>query len=652
MLITKIRTGIQKPWAKGLLFFFLLALFGGIGIGNALKRLLGGRTDGIGVVNNQEIPKSLFLQKKHEAESLINNLYQRFGQAAPMIMSMQGINPNPEAAALESIVQTMLLDQLVAKIPVHIASDYVDLKLQEPYFMASRLQHILPAGIISPDGKLNIQAYQQFMSHYGISDEMKAEIAQSLSQELALDLVDSSFWLPDFAAREFLRNKNGLRKFSIAKFQLDDFIKEVQKKKATDQELKAFFDEQNDKSKRYYIPAKRNGIRWTFNPQDFPLTITDQELEAHYKKVKHTRFIDKPAQIKIREIILDDVKGKGLKQLRAEIEELYQKVVADPKDFSKLAQEFSTGKTAKNGGLVDFFKRGEKDKALERAAFKLKENNEISAIVELEQGKGFAVVQRIDRKETEFKSLANVKDELIKTLKEKKFSVEFVRMASKVTKLQDENDEAFQQFVKKYKGKEEKIDAVAKEEGPLAGRLFALKKRGDKTTYVQEGKGYILQLQDSLQKNLPPFEMLKPYIEKDFYQNKAQKDLGLKLKSLKEQSLKSQKFEIPQGVQVEKTGFIDVAVQEEVKKFLEKGVPQETLMLDKEGGILAQIAGNTGYLIRLDSIKESEKEQNNKLRYNLESQLKKVQSAAFIASLRRTATIEIDTLSDKRNPTL
>lgn len=116
--------------------------------------------------------------------------------------------------------------------------------------------------------------------------------------------------------------------------------------------------------------------------------------------------------------------------------------------------------------------------------------------------------------------------------------------------------------------------------------------------------------------------------------------------------MKSQKFEIPQGVQVEKTGFIDVAVQEEVKKFLEKGVPQETLMLDKEGGILAQIAGNTGYLIRLDSIKESEKEQNNKLRYNLESQLKKVQSAAFIASLRRTATIEIDTLSDKRNPTL
>lgn len=158
-------------------------------------------------------------------------MYQRFGQAAPMIMSMQGINPNPEAAALESIVQTMLLDQLVAKIPVHIASDYVDLKLQEPYFMASRLQHILPAGIISPDGKLNIQAYQQFMSHYGISDEMKAEIAQSLSQELALDLVDSSFWLPDFAAREFLRNKNGLRKFSIAKFQLDDFVKKYKRKK-------------------------------------------------------------------------------------------------------------------------------------------------------------------------------------------------------------------------------------------------------------------------------------------------------------------------------------------------------------------------------------------------------------------------------------
>lgn len=652
MLITKIRTGIQKPWAKGILFFFLLALFGGIGIGNALKRLLGGRTDGIGVVNNQEIPKNLFLRKKHEAESLINSLYQRFGQAAPMIMSMQGINQNPEEAALESIVQTMLLDQLVAKMPVHLASDYVDLKLQEPYFMASRLQGILPQGVITPEGKLNIEAYQQFMSHYAITDEMKAEIAQSLSQELALDLVDSLFWLPKFAASEFLRNKNGLRKFSIAKFQLDDFVKEAQKKKATDQELKAFFDAQNDKNKRYYIPAKRNGTRWTFNAQDFPLTITDQELEAYYKKVKHARFIDKPTQIKIREIILDDVKGKGLKQLRAEINEIYQKVIVNPKDFAKIAQEYSTGKTAKNGGLVDFFKRGEKDKALERAAFKLKENEEVSSVIELEQGKGFALVQRIDRKETEFKPLAQVKDELIKTLKEKKFSVEFVKMASKVTKLQDETNQAFQEFVKKYKGKEETIDAVAKEEGALAGRLFALKKRGDKTAYVQEGKGYILELQDSLQKNLPPFEMLKSYVEKDFYQEKAQKDLAAMLKSLKEQSLKSQKFEVPQGTQVEKTGFIDVAVQEEVKKLLDKGVPQETLMLDKEGGILGQIVGNTGYLIRLDSVKESEKAQPATLIFKLESQLKKVQSAAFIASLRRTATIEIDTKSDKRNSTI
>lgn len=652
MLITKIRTGIQKPWAKGILFFFLLALFGGIGIGNALKRLLGGRTDGIGVVNNQEIPKNLFLRKKHEAESLINSLYQRFGQAAPMIMSMQGINQNPEEAALESIVQTMLLDQLVAKMPVHLASDYVDLKLQEPYFMASRLQGILPQGVITPEGKLNIEAYQQFMSHYAITDEMKAEIAQSLSQELALDLVDSLFWLPKFAASEFLRNKNGLRKFSIAKFQLDDFVKEAQKKKATDQELKAFFDAQNDKNKRYYIPAKRNGTRWTFNAQDFPLTITDQELEAYYKKVKHARFIDKPTQIKIREIILDDVKGKGLKQLRAEINEIYQKVIVNPKDFAKIAQEYSTGKTAKNGGLVDFFKRGEKDKALERAAFKLKENEEVSSVIELEQGKGFALVQRIDRKETEFKPLAQVKDELIKTLKEKKFSVEFVKMASKVTKLQDGTNQAFQEFVKKYKGKEEKIDAVAKEEGALAGRLFALKKRGDKTAYVQEGKGYILELQDSLQKNLPPFEMLKSYVEKDFYQEKAEKNLALTLKSLKEQSLKSQKFEVPQGTQVEKTGFIDVAVQEEVKKLLDKGVPQETLMLDKEGGILGQIVGNTGYLIRLDSVKESEKAQPATLIFKLESQLKKVQSAAFIASLRKTATIEIDTKSDKRNSTI
>jgi hypothetical protein len=652
MLITKIRTGIQKPWAKGILFFFLLTLFGGVGIGNALKRLLGGRTDGVGIVNGQEIPKNLFLRKKHEAESLINSLYQRFGQAAPMIMSMQGINQNPEETALEEIVSAILLDQLVVKMPVYIASDYVDLKLQEPYFMASKLQNVLPQGVITPEGKLNVQAYQEFMSRYGITPDMKAEITQSLSQELALDLIESLFWLPDFAAQEFMNNKKALRKFSIAKFELEDFAKDAQKKQVTDEVLKTFFDEQNNKNKRYYIPAKRNGTRWTFSAQDFQLTISDKELEDYYKKVKHARFIDKPTQIKIREIILDDVKGKGLKQLRIEIDELYQKAIANPKDFAQLAEKFSTGKTAKNGGSVDFFKRGEKDKALERAAFKLKENNETSSVIELEQGKVFALVQRLDRKETEFKSLSQVKDELIKTLKEKKFSIEFVKMASKVTKTQDESDQAFQDFVKKYKGKEEKIDAVAKEEGAVAGRLFSLKKRGDKAVYVQEGKGYILELNDNLQKNLPPFEMLKSYVQKDFYQEQAYKNLTSTLNGLKEKSLKSQKFEIPQGTQLEETNFIDVAVQEEVKKLLDKGVPQEIMLLDKKGGILARVTEKTGYLIRLDEIKKTKDVQDNSFKFKLESQLKKLQSAAFIASLRRTATIKIDTLSDKRNSAL
>ena len=62
-------------------------------------------------------------------------------------------------------------------------------------------------------------------------------------------------------------------------------------------------------------------------------------------------------------------------------------------------------------------------------------------------------------------------------------------------------------FIEKNKGKAETVAPVTKDENKISGRLFSLKKSGDKLAYVSEGKGYILELKDSINSVLPPFEI-------------------------------------------------------------------------------------------------------------------------------------------------
>lgn len=655
MLITKIRTGIKSPIAKMLLFFFFIALFGGFGIAELVRRVMGGRTDGVAMVNGEEISKACFTRKHDEAKEEINLYYKRFGQSASALMAMQGINSNPEESALNKTIQETLLNQVVQKIPVYLSSKYVETKLQDPYFLVSKIYHLMPQDIINHQGRVNIEAFNRFISSYDLRP-LEDDLENSLKQEMALTLLSDAFWLPKFALNEMLENQNLQRKFSIATFSIEDAVKKAEEKGVTDAEIKNFFDEQNRKSKHYYIPAKRNGTKWVFDTADFEVKITQKELEEFYNKVKRSRFVEVPTQVKIREIILNDVKNKGLHELKAQMEKLHQKAVAQPSDFAKLAQEHSDAKeTAKNGGLVDFFKRGQKDKAIERAAFRLKADGDISPVIQLENG--YAIIQRVGRKENVFKPFEKVKPELNKLLKEKKFTREFTKAANRIIHSQsDDKAKKLKEFVEKYKGKEERVPAVAKNENPIALRLFSLKKRGDKVAYISDGKGVILELNDILKKNLPPFDMLKGFVKKDYLNDKARKAIAQEIKKVKAQSFKAGKLEVPAGASVKKTEWIDVNSHDKLKKLFAEGVPQDIMLLDKKGGVISAMGAKDGFVIRLDELKDPENkpeaEKQNQLKVSIEKQLRQLFMSSFIASLNRNATIETYTSSDRRNDSL
>ena len=121
-----------------------------------------------------------------------------------------------------------------------------------------------------------------------------------------------------------------------------------------------------------------------------------------------------------------------------------QELMASPDSFAAKAKELSEDKeTAKNGGLVPFFSKGTHDKVFEKAAFLLKNDGDISEPVVT--SRGIEIIQRIAKKQAEFKPFDTVKDEIKEILIVEKFKEEFSEI---MRSLIDQNNEAeFKKFI-------------------------------------------------------------------------------------------------------------------------------------------------------------------------------------------------------------
>jgi peptidyl-prolyl cis-trans isomerase SurA len=142
------------------------------------------------------------------------------------------------------------------------------------------------------------------------------------------------------------------------------------------------------------------------------ITIGDDEVAKYYEAHK-SEFI-RPEQVALREIEVstEGKKPEELPELRKKAETTLKRI-KDGEDFGEMAKRFSDGSTAKQGGYLGIYKRGELSKELEDVVFKMKKN-ELTDIMETKQG--FLILQVLEHYDEGEQSLAKVKNEIMDKL--------------------------------------------------------------------------------------------------------------------------------------------------------------------------------------------------------------------------------------------
>jgi peptidyl-prolyl cis-trans isomerase SurA len=156
----------------------------------------------------------------------------------------------------------------------------------------------------------------------------------------------------------------------------------------------------------------RNGIltqRVISNEVGSHITIGKDEVGKYYNE--HKKEFIRPEQVALREIEVstEGKKDEDLPELKKKAETALKRV-KDGEDFGEIAKRFSDSSTAKQGGFLGVYKRGELSKALEDIVFKMKKN-ELTDVMDTKQG--YLVLQVLERYEEGEQPLAKVENEIM-----------------------------------------------------------------------------------------------------------------------------------------------------------------------------------------------------------------------------------------------
>ena len=146
------------------------------------------------------------------------------------------------------------------------------------------------------------------------------------------------------------------------------------------------------------------------------INVPKDEIQKYYDE--HKAEFMRPEQVALRSIEVNTT-GKDA----AEVADLKKKAetarkrILDGEDFGEIAKRYSDGATAKQGGYLGQYKRGELSKELEDTVFKMK-RNDLTEVMETKQG--FLIMQVLEHYDEGEQSLAKVENEIQNKLYEER----------------------------------------------------------------------------------------------------------------------------------------------------------------------------------------------------------------------------------------
>lgn len=648
-MITVLRRRLKQYGFQAILWLTMIAMFITF-LPSLLDR--SARRGVMATVNGHEISFPEFAWRMQHEQERIAMFQQRFGAQANMYLSMFGLD-NPQQNAVNSLVQEALVDQVAQDSRLAVDQSIVMRKLLDPQFIMSNLSAVVPGYVMDPrTGTINPQALQEHLERKGMPQEAFDQLVERALRSGTLMGLASSTVHIDPAQLKSLYERTALgRKYGIATFARGTYIQKAKATPVTDEQLEQFFTQENNTSKRYWVPEKRSGQVWQFTPESFGITVSGKQAQAFYDRQKHKQYVASPTQFQIRRILIAKDEADSITDaLQERAQEIKSQLNADPTKFAELAKAHSDEKkTASKGGLSDWLTRDQLTTEVRRPLFRLQDGG-ISEVITTDEG--LEIIQRVGRKSIEYKPFESVKEKIVTQLQRQKFKEVFEKEARHVIRQAAGNQEKIETFIKKKGGASQTYTDMPRSQDPTMQALFGTSK-GKWQATLSGGNGVIVHVTEVTKKHAPALAAIKDKVTRDYYAHAATKLIEHDVQKAYEEAKNTPLEQVAKnlGAQYHQTPFITQESQEELQKLAKPGLPTEKLLeLSRQGAREQFTTGTDGYLVQVIGVEPFDAEQFEAKREEIAQQLYREEierkQRALVASLYRNATIN---LSDQLN---
>lgn len=603
-----------------------------------------------GVINGKTIYETDFARKALNFEQRLQMMRAEYGQYADQFMAMMGIVPNPGLLASESLVREALLDGAAKDLGLQIHPDYAKQAMGNISSVYQELSDLIPASVIDiRSGSINIDPLCAYLRNCKLSmADFDARLEAGLKRKITGNLLANAVYAPRFELESEFSARYLPKTFSIMTLRKSDIYNEVKKDEITEKDIESFFNRKNQTGKTYWVPEMRSVQVWKINAESYGITLSDQEIERYYQDNKEKSYLAELPRVQVRTIILKATTPADMAAARAKASEIRQQLIEKPQDFAAKAKEFSTDEqTASNGGLMKPFAKGDQqiDRGLERAAFMLKNRDDISEPVQVKDG--IALVQLVEKKPRVFKSLADVRKDIVDNLTTQRFSKRFVQDMKEVYK--DKNADKLKEIIASKAVASPIIKELAANDGSSLSRTAFATPVKDYAFYVDNKDGYIVHVTALKEAHLPALDTIQSKVKSDLIDERVNSLLRSRLTSARQESRNKKLSDIAQAYDatVKKVGPVDFDNAEEVKSLRKSGLPIERMLqIEKAGMTEAALNDENGYIIRLDEIaplKEDDFKAKEKVLTERALQARTMLvTQGFVDSLHRNATINLN----------
>ena len=519
---------------------------------------------------------------------------------------------------------------------------------------------------ISPDLNVNSDGTLDFKALYEklqgnpeqleiIKERIQADFEKMVREQKnsILDrLVQGGAYFPKFLINNAYEHEYALKKFSMLTIPYQKCADLVNKQKINDEQLKEFFRQENQDSKRYWSSELRSGEVWRFKPENFGIKVSDKQVKSYYYQHRESKFVKNPAQVQVRRILFavnkkQDQDGQKMAAAREKAGKVRADLANEQGKFAELAKLYSDdSSSASNGGLLDFFGAGERDPELTRIAFSLSPND-ISEIIETNDG--LEIIQSVAQKPIEFKSLELVNDEIKQAVLMQQFNKLFMLSAKRAI----QNPDLLKTLVESKKAERVILNLAALPDRPSdeTRKLFEIKKEGSSVILSKPDLGEIITLKEIVPAKAKEFEQVRNTVLSDYKKKQVVLELEKSIKSIMDDLRSGKKLADvakQNGLQITNTPFINRSM-EELKG---TGFPLDLLWsIQTVGSHKSEIASEmeqpNGYLAVLTEVQSPKAEDFESKKPNVLQKLFEQNNSAlagsFIASLRKDAKIKVNT---------